>query len=98
MYLKIASRKLTTAAVIAQIIGILFFQLNFDPLDKRVTSLTVRAGSNRSSNGLLMEIPVPKGCAVVLAGGTINTPKLLIQSGIGPKEQIQALGVIYTTS
>jgi choline dehydrogenase len=30
---------------------------------------------------------------VVISGGTINTPQILLLSGIGPREDLEALGI-----
>jgi choline dehydrogenase len=39
------------------------------------------------------EVTSHAGAEVILAGGTINSPQLLLLSGIGPAEQLRALGI-----
>lgn len=57
----------------------------------------VRSGSSATgvevelSTGNRQIINLKTGGKVVLAGGTFSTPRMLINSGIGPKEQIQTV-------
>jgi len=52
---------------------------------KRVTGVRVRV------NGNVRVVHASR--EVILSGGTINSPQLLMLSGIGPAEQLQAMGI-----
>jgi choline dehydrogenase len=68
-------------------------------VDKRAIGVEYLKGRNlyRASPSAVEESGVPKrvgaACEVILAGGAFNTPQLLMLSGIGPADQLTALGI-----
>lgn len=61
-------------------------KLNIDPTDKQVQSLNYRLG--RKEN---MVVQVNR--EVIVSAGTIDTPKLLMMSGIGPEDVLKPLDI-----
>jgi choline dehydrogenase len=67
--------------------------------NKRAIGVEYLRGRNlyRASPNAVNEAGVPKrvgaSCEVILAGGAFNTPQLLMLSGIGPPDQLTALGI-----
>ncbi|CAO1440318.1 unnamed protein product [Diamesa tonsa] len=60
-------------------------KLLIDPSTKQVTGVEYYSGEK------FFRVSVTK--EVILSAGAINTPKILMLSGIGPKEQLTALGI-----
>ena len=75
---------------------------HINPARKR-QNLTIRAGSlvdrlvlngTRVAGVHLADGSTEEGRHVTLCAGSINTPAILMRSGIGPKQNLQALGII----
>ncbi|GBP02863.1 Oxygen-dependent choline dehydrogenase [Eumeta japonica] len=60
-------------------------KLEFDPKGRKVVSVAFNL------NGKTLKVPVRK--EVIVSAGTIDTPKLLMLSGVGPKEVLQPLNI-----
>jgi choline dehydrogenase-like flavoprotein len=63
-------------------------KLLIDPVKKRVYGVEYAHEKDRTSTGKILASK-----EVIVSGGTVNSPQLLMLSGIGPKEVLQGLGI-----
>lgn len=75
----------------------LFYSSNV-PDNFLIHSLQVLINSNKEAYGVEFEIngdvyQVGATKEVIVSGGTINSPQILMLSGIGPRKHLESLGV-----